>query len=72
MLAVLFEVADNTEDDMVVIVDDATPPTVFTLGKFAVPDKSPANSMIPLFTKSASVALISIVASPKAPCCPPN
>ena len=43
VFAVLFEVADNTDDATVVIVDDATPPTVFTLGKSAVPVKSPAN-----------------------------
>ena len=49
---------------MVVIVDDATPPTVFTLGKSAVPVKSPANCMIPLFSKSASVAFIIYVAMP--------
>ena len=43
---------------MVVIVDDATPPTVFTLGKSALPVKSPANLMIPLNSESASVASI--------------
>ena len=58
MLAVLFAVADNTEDATVVIVDDETPPTLFTVGKSALPVKSPANLMIPLSTLSASVALI--------------
>ena len=72
VFAVLFAVADNTDDATVVMVDDITPPTVFILGKSASPVKSPANLMIPLSVIVASVAFITKVATPPAPCCPEN
>ena len=69
MLAVLFAVADNTDDATVVIVDDATPPTLFTVGNAAVPVKSPANFMIPLAIVVASLplTLITLLVFPIAP-----
>ena len=60
VFAVLEDVAEFTEEATVVIVDELTPPTLFTVGKSAVPVKSPVNFMIPLFTSSAPVAPIAI------------
>ena len=54
VFAVLFEVADKTDDATVLIVDDETPPTLFTTGKSAVPPKSFANFNLPFVIASAS------------------
>ena len=43
VLGVLIEVAEAILLAIVVIVEELTPPTVFTIGKSAVPPKSPAN-----------------------------
>ena len=43
VLGVLVEVAEATSLAMVVIVEELTPPTLFTFGKSPVPPKSPAN-----------------------------
>jgi hypothetical protein len=78
VFAVLEEVAEFTADDTVVIVDDKTPPTLFTTGAAAVPPKSFVNCIIPLAVDDASVADIVAVDVPdtmfipvpadKAPC----
>jgi hypothetical protein len=78
VFAVLVEVAEFTADDTVVIVDDKTPPTLFTTGPAAVPPKSFVNSIIPFAVDVASVADIVAVDVPdtmfipvpavKAPC----
>ena len=52
MLAVLVDVAEAIALAIVVIVEELTPPTVFTLGSIAVPPKSPAIvAIIPLVGK---------------------
>ena len=56
VFAVLEEVAEFTADDTVVIVDDKTPPTLFTTGTAAVPPKSFVNCIIPFAVDVASVA----------------
>ena len=43
VFGVLSDVAESTFDATVVIVDDSTPPTLFTVGKAAVPPKSLVN-----------------------------
>ena len=53
---ILSDVAEFTDDATVVIVDDKTPPTLFTVGASAVPPKSFANFMIPLVVEVASGA----------------
>jgi hypothetical protein len=74
MLAVFVEVAEFTADDTVVIVEDKTPPTLFTTGTAAVPPKSFVNCIIPFAVEEASVADIvpdpMIIPAPalKAPC----
>ena len=60
VFAVLVEVADAVVLAMVVIVEELTPPTVFTLGTSAVPPKSPANNIIPLSVAVAPVAELDI------------
>ena len=60
VLTVLVEVADAVVLAMVVIVEEFTPPTVFTLGTSAVPPKSPANSIIPFSVDVAPVAELDI------------
>ena len=50
MLAVL----DATKVGKVVIVAELTPPTLFTVGKSAVPPKSLVNFSLPLVVASAS------------------
>ena len=54
MLGVLVDVAESTFDATVVIVDELTPPTLFTTGKSAVPPKSFANFNLPFVVASAS------------------
>ena len=54
VFAVLEEVAESTFDATVVIVDELTPPTLFTTGMSAVPPKSFANFNLPFVTASAS------------------
>jgi len=74
MFAVLDAVAEFTADDTVVIVEDKTPPTLFTTGTAAVPPKSFVNCIIPFSVEEASVADIvpdpMIIPAPavKAPC----
>ena len=74
MFAVLEEVAEFTADDTVVIVEDKTPPTLFTTGTAAVPPKSFVNCIMPFSVEEASVADIvpdpMIIPAPavKAPC----
>jgi hypothetical protein len=80
VFAVLEEVAEFTADDTVVIVEDKTPPTLFTTGPAAVPPKSFVNCIIPFAVEEASVADIVAVDVPdtmfipvpavKAPCFP--
>jgi hypothetical protein len=53
---VILFVADVILVSNVVIVDELTPPTVFTIGASAVPPKSPANFMTPLILVVASGA----------------
>ena len=47
MLGVFVEVAEATLELIVVMVEELTPPTVFTIGRSAVPPKSPASFIIP-------------------------
>ena len=54
MFDILSDVAEFTDDATVVIVDDNTPPTLFTVGKSAVPPRSFANLNLPFVTASAS------------------
>jgi hypothetical protein len=56
VFAVLSDVADNTDDATVVIVDEITPPTLFTVGASAEPPKSLANFKIPFAVAVASGA----------------
>ena len=56
VLAVLEEVAESTFDATVVIVDDNTPPTLFTVGASADPPKSLVNFKIPFTLDVASGA----------------
>jgi len=60
------EVAALIVELIVVIDDELTPPTVFTVGKSAVPPKSLANFMIPLAMVVASVAELDILERTKA------
>ena len=54
VFAVFDDVAESTLDATVVIVDELTPPTLFTVGDAAVPPKSPANCNLPFVIASAS------------------
>jgi len=56
VFAVLTDVAEFTLDATVVIVDELTPPTLFTVGKSAVPPKSLVNFKIPFTLADASGA----------------
>ena len=60
VLGVLSDVAESTFDDTVVIVDELTPPTLFTVGASAEPPKSLVNLKIPFVVAVASdtVALV--------------
>ena len=60
VLLVLFEVAAFIVVLIVPIVEELTPPTVFTVGKSAVPPKSLANFIIPFAVVVASVAALEI------------
>jgi hypothetical protein len=51
---VILAVIDATDVGNVAIVDELTPPTLFTVGKSAVPPKSLVNFSLPLFVASAS------------------
>ena len=74
VFAVLDDVAESTFDATEVIVDESTPPTLFTVGKAAVPPKSFVNCIIPFAVEVASVADIvpdaMVIPEPavKAPC----
>jgi hypothetical protein len=80
VFAVLIDVADSTFEDTFDIVDDNTPPTLFTVGTAAVPPKSFVNCIIPFAVEDASIADIVAVVVPdtmfipvpadKAPCFP--
>ena len=54
MLAVILDVLDATNVGKVEIVEELTPPTLFTVGKSAVPPKSFVNLSLPLLVASAS------------------
>jgi len=54
VLDVLSDVAESTFDDTVVIVDELTPPTLFTVGASADPPKSLVNLKIPFVVAVAS------------------
>jgi len=54
VFAVLTDVAESTLDATVVIVDELTPPTLFTVGKSAEPPKSLVNFKIPFTLDDAS------------------
>jgi len=56
VFGVFDDVAESTLDATVVIVDDNTPPTLFTVGKSAVPPKSLVNFKIPFTLDVASGA----------------
>ena len=56
VLGVLSDVAESTFDDTVVIVDELTPPTLFTVGASAEPPKSFVNFKIPFTNAVASGA----------------
>jgi len=56
VLGVLVDVAELTDDATVVIVDDETPPTLFTVGASAEPPKSLVSLIIPFALDVASVA----------------
>ena len=57
VLGVLFEVAEATLELIVVIVEELTPPTLFTVGNSAVPPKSLVNFNIPFALELASTTL---------------
>ena len=54
VLDVMLAVFDAIDVGKVAIVDEITPPTLFTVGKSAVPPKSFVNLSLPLFVASAS------------------
>lgn len=56
MLGVFVEVAEATLELIVVMVEELTPPTLFTVGASAIPPKSPASFIIPLVLADASEA----------------
>ena len=60
VLIVFVEVAALIVELMVVMVEEFTPPTLFTVGKSAVPPKSFANLMIPFAVVVAGVAAFDI------------
>ena len=60
VFTVLLEVAAATVVLIVAIVEEFTPPTVFTIGDSAVPPKSPASFIIPLSVAVAPVAELDI------------
>ena len=60
VLTVLVEVAALIVVLIVPIVEELTPPTVFTVGRSAVPPKSFANLMIPFAVVVAGVAALDI------------
>ena len=67
MLLVILNVFEAINDGNVVIVDEFTPPTLFTVGKSAVPPKSFANFNLPFVVAVASgVASLVILAATKA------
>jgi hypothetical protein len=54
VLDVILAVFAAIDVGKVAIVEDKTPPTLFTIGKSAVPPKSFVNLSLPLFVASAS------------------
>ena len=54
VFGVFDDVAEITDDATLVIVDELTPPTLFTVGNAAVPPKSFANCNLPFVVASAS------------------
>ena len=67
VLPVILKVFEAINDGNVVIVDEFTPPTLFTVGKSAVPPKSFANFNLPFVVAVASgVASLVILAATKA------
>jgi len=57
VLGVLVEVAESTLDDIEEMVEELTPPTLFTVGKSAVPPKSLVNCNLP-FTDAVASGVI--------------
>ena len=62
MLTVLVDVAALIVVLILAMVEELTPPTIFTVGKSAVPPKSLANFIIPFAVFVASVAALDICA----------
>ena len=60
VFGVLFDVAALIVELIVPTVAELTPPTLFTVGKSAVPPKSFANIMIPFAVNVAGVAALDI------------
>ena len=58
VFAVMLTVLDATKVGKVVIVAELTPPTLFTVGKSAVPPKSLVNFSLPLVVASASGVIV--------------
>ena len=54
VLDVILEVFAATDVGNVAMVEELTPPTLFTVGKSAVPPKSFVNLSLPLLVASAS------------------
>jgi hypothetical protein len=58
VFTVMLAVLDATEVGNVPIVVELTPPTLFTIGKSAVPPKSLVNFSLPLVVASASGVIV--------------
>jgi len=58
VFTVMLAVLDATEVGNVPIVVELTPPTLFTVGKSAVPPKSLVNFSLPLVVASASGVIV--------------
>ena len=54
VFGIFIDVAESTFDATVEIVDDNTPPTLFTVGNSAVPPKSLVNCNLPFTVAVAS------------------
>ena len=61
VLGVFVEVAEATLELIVVMVEELTPPTVFTIGRSAVPPKSPASFIIPSVLADAFEAWLLVI-----------
>ena len=63
VLGVLFDVAEFTAEATVVIVEELTPPTLFTVGASAEPPKSFVNCNLP-FTNAVASGVIEPATKP--------